>query len=107
MEGKEDFELSILYRENIAMLAHHDYELVFYSAAELSKGKYIKAIDSSSKDGLDFYIIKLTVQGSQLLDSIRNEKAWKDILSKMLEKGGEFSLSLLTFAIELCKNSRV
>jgi hypothetical protein len=70
-------------------------EQIFYHLQLLLDCSYVEARLLVAVDVKDFKIIRMTMQGHQYLDSIRDSKIWNDTLNLIKKHTGSISLDIV------------
>lgn len=73
----------------------YDRQQIAYHAVLLSDAGYIDGQDRSSLASRNFHIRRLTNQGHDFLDAIRDQTVWGNTKNKVLEHGGSIALGLV------------
>lgn len=74
--------------------ADHSQEEVAYHVCILAEGGFLTAMDLSSNDGYDWRPRRLTYDGHEFLDTIRDGKVWK-LTKDTAKKAGVGGLKFL------------
>lgn len=85
-----------------------DAYLVSYQVRILLEASLIDAVLSEvmGNEPKNFFIIRLTWEGHEFLDSIRNDSIWMKTKSKILEKGGSMTFDVVNaVALNFIKNA--
>ncbi|WP_294124221.1 DUF2513 domain-containing protein [Sphingomonas sp.] len=79
-----------------------DIEIEGYARAEVSyqimimnEGGYLTAADASTRAGLHWMARRLTWQGHEFLDAVRNDTVWIKVKETVKEKGGTIPFEVL------------
>jgi hypothetical protein len=81
------------WKDDLSFDGHTDAE-VAYHICILAEGGYVTAMDLSSMDGDDWRAQRLTYEGHEFLDTIRDGEVWK-LTKDTAKKAGVGSLKLL------------
>ena len=68
---------------------------ISYHVMQLDQAGFLKAIDCSTMEGMDWKASSLTWDGHEFLDAIRNEAVWNKIKETVKDKGGSISFEVL------------
>ncbi len=70
-------------------------EELIYNAFLLKDAGYIEADDTSSKQGMDIEINRMTHPGHQFFESIKSDNVWNKTSKFIVKKGGNLALSMV------------
>jgi hypothetical protein len=73
----------------------HSAEEVSYHVMLLAKAGLLEAFDFTSTAGFNWQPKRLTWEGHEFLDSIRNDTVWNSVKKTVMEKGGAIPFELL------------
>ena|SRR6266436_6058713 len=76
-------------------LPDHAPEEIHYHLKLLKEAGLIEAVDCTTGAGLCFIPIRLTWQGNEFLDAIKNETVWNKVKGTVKEKGGAIPFEIL------------
>ena len=104
VEDKAGINKGVGLNELLALNANRD--LVAYQLELLSDAGFIDAEPMKGLGGyLDFYIRRLTYNGHEYLDSIRDETIWEKTKEKLAMVGGASTLVVVKeLAVSISKN---
>lgn len=101
IEENTTYTKSAINVDNLVNNLNYDEETIFYHVSLISQANLVDRVTFA--DNRPFFISKLSWEGHQYIDNIRDTKAWTFIKSKT-EKLSSISLSLLIqLAPELIK----
>lgn len=88
-------ELPLNHNENEIIVDEFSKNEVTYHVFLLAEANLVEIQDASSFDGKDFLPERLTWEGHEFLDNIRNDSIWNGIKSFIASKGGDIGFSVL------------
>ena len=88
-------ELPLNHNENEIIVDGFSKDEVIYNVFLLAEANLVEIQDASSFDGKDFLPERLTWEGHEFLDNIRNENIWNNIKTFISSKGGDIAFSVL------------
>lgn len=80
-----------------------DRETVSAHVRLLVEAGYLTAIEAGCREGLEFYIERLTWNGYEFLELVRDEPRWRETKSRLKQVGSWAGSVLQTVATELAK----
>lgn len=72
-----------------------DPKKVFFHLSLLADAGFIDYIDTSTKDGDDMLVKRITFAGCEYLELIRSDSMWEKTKAKLTEIGGALSLTVV------------
>lgn len=75
-------------------------EEITYNIILMNEAGLIEIKENSTLDGIGYFPERLTWQGHQFLENIKNETVWKSIKSAIVNIGGEVGFSVLKMIAE-------
>ncbi|WP_404443478.1 DUF2513 domain-containing protein [Sutcliffiella horikoshii] len=76
-------------------IPEYEDDMISYHVELLNNAGFIEAVDLSSMDGYEWKPKKITWNGHEFLDSIKNDTVWNEVKEQVKEKGGNISFEVL------------
>jgi len=97
------FQLSQIYKGDFS--EKYTFETAYYTATLLADGGFLDIKCMTSVGMRDIAIYKITWNGHQFLDNVRDDRVWSESTSVALEKVTSVSLNILsTLASKIIAN---